>query len=47
MLHHDQAPRVLELDLTEPPIVAPPADPIAMLRTRHRAKLTDILIALR
>lgn len=40
-------PLVLELDLTEPPIVAPPTDPVSMIRSRHRARLTDILVGLR
>lgn len=40
-------PLVLELDLTEPPTVAPPADPITAIRTRHRARLSDIVVGLR
>jgi protease-4 len=40
-------PLVLELDLTEPPLVAPPSDPISMIRSRHRARLTDIVVGLR
>ncbi|HEX3815908.1 MAG TPA: signal peptide peptidase SppA [Mycobacteriales bacterium] len=50
-LHRDDAPQVLELDLTEPPATVPPADPLAdpltVIRTRRRPRLTDILIGLR
>lgn len=39
----DEAPLVLELDLTEPLVVDPPTDPLAAMRARKRTRLRDVL----
>ena len=41
-----RSPLILELDLTEPLVQAPPTEPLAALTSRRRTALTDVLDAL-
>lgn len=44
---YESGPILLELDLTEPLLVAPPPDPVAAIRARRRTRLDAVLAGLR